>query len=186
MSQSTRSTCPGPKPCACMCAREHALHACASPQSLVVSGSTKGVLCTTVGTGQCTYWSEGELGFRFLAKKAKCCFIYLSVCNNKSVHCHVVRIATGHERRASRRADTIDVVLLQTNTRHGQSVDVGSGELGSVIADVVPAQVIDDEHDDVRRTGLHEREACQPREEKDWRFCHGRRWTDDRKLSKDE
>ena len=64
------------------------------------------------------------------------------------------RIAAGHQRRARRRADGLAVERLEPHAALGQRVDVRRLDLAAAIAEVGVAEVVGEDDDDVRPTGL--------------------------------
>ena len=77
------------------------------------------------------------------------------------------RMPAGHQAGAGRRADGRYVEAIELDALRGDPVDVGSGDLAAVEADVTPAEVVgDDEHDvgralRLRRLDLLARRAAQ-------------------------
>ena len=57
------------------------------------------------------------------------------------------RMPAGHQARASRRADRGHVEPIELDALRGDAVDVGSGDVAAVEADIAPAEVVgNDEH----------------------------------------
>jgi hypothetical protein len=62
-------------------------------------------------------------------------------------------VAPGQEGGAGGGADGLDVELLQADAGGGELVDVRRLDFASVVADVLPAEVVGEEEDDVRPGG---------------------------------
>ena len=64
------------------------------------------------------------------------------------------RIATGEDRRAGRRAARRDVGVVADGPRAGEPVEVGGGDVGAAgKAAIAHAEVVDEDHDYIRRRG---------------------------------
>src|SRR5262249_54967375 len=64
------------------------------------------------------------------------------------------RVAAGHQRRPRRRAKRLGGELLEPGPVRGELVDVGGADVRAVKPDVLPAQVVGDDVEDVRPGGL--------------------------------
>lgn len=62
-------------------------------------------------------------------------------------------VPAGHQLVPGGRAQRLDVVVLQADSSGGQLVQVRGSDLGAVVADIVPAEVISQDEDDVRLLG---------------------------------
>ena len=67
------------------------------------------------------------------------------------------RIAASHQRGAGRRAHGLGVRPIEPRALGGKLVDVGRLDVGAAIADILPALVIGNDVDDVRRLALGRR-----------------------------